>query len=650
MKKSKLLLQISTLLIGLVLIFELTGSYMNEYTSAFSRINVKSTNEYSSNELIQFVLENKPENIDMFVATTKSRSEVMTEAVYYASTDVKQMLEDEYDIKPGVYRSIFSQNLKITYEDLLCVETENNFVPVYFLGDTQDINSFIDNVNKQTSLNLELVEPYNLNHSNQKVFLIWGLAVFLLLSLTIYDVACQRKEATVRAIYGEKISSIVIKNILIDFFICCASVFVLISVLKLFYGNFVFGYQTLLALLVFIILNSLIYLSLFKINLKKDLSSRDSGKGVLYSSYLLKLLSTGVTLALLLISLTSFKQSFQFVNSSKMYNDFSNKSFVQVIPDELSGEDYFDGIEKLESLSNQIYVDKFEESEPILLSKDFGFYEDCSGVLVNKYAKEYVINSFPEIDEDTDITFFVREEYRDESVFQRIVENYTLNGEFSSEVVYYTDNRTLNVLSDRFEDDNLSVENPLLVYFNLDKDEWNILLSEKPDVISNSFRNIAFASEVVVTKSLSSDYELNAGELIITKFSEQYQEQFKVALMRAAASLVMLILTLVFDIQITKMALSMKFKAHGKEFAIKKVSGYSDFQLYLGTVVTNFIIYAIGAIAIIVFIHFESMAISMPILIAGIAVTLMIEVISFAYMLKKMCIDRVQKTLKGGML
>lgn len=634
-------------MIGIVFVFELTGSYINEYTSYFSCINVESNDKYSVNDLMHLILENLPEDIDVFVATAESRSEVKTEMLYYSDSDVRKILVDEYNIKPGVYRSVFSSDVEITYKDLLSVETENNFVPMYFLGNVQDIKSFVDSINTELDLDLKLTEPYNLNRSNQKVFIIWCVIDFLLLVLTVYDVAYQKKEVVIKAIYGESILSIVIKNILIDLLINFLSVFTLISILKLFYGNFIFERQTLLSFLIFIFFNSLIYFFFFKINLKKDLSGCDSGYGILHFSYFLKFLSTGITFALLLITLTSFIQSFQLVNSSKMYNDFSNKSFVQVIPDELSGEDYFAGIEKLESVINQIYLDKFETAEPILLSKDFEFDNNCYGVLANKYAEKYVIDSFSEI-KDADITFFVREEYKDKSVLTNLIDSYTLNGLLSSEIVYYSNIRTISVLNDQFMNENLSVENPLLVYFNIEKNKWDLLLKRKSDSISNSFRNIAFNSDSISVKRLTEDYNLNNGELIITGFSEQYREQFEIAVLKTAANVILLILTLLFYIQITNITLSMKIRSHGKEFAVKKVNGYSDFQLYFHTTVVDLIIYITCIIGIIIFMNFENISISIIILSVGVIVTLIIELVSFLYMLKKICVDRVQKILKGG--
>ena len=235
-------------------------------------------------------------------------------------------------------------------------------------------------------------------------------------------------------------------------------------------------------------------------------------------------------------------------------------------------------------------------------------------------------------------------------MLSKLIESFCKNYGLNEKTVLYAKSMKVSVLDNEFNSENMESDNPIVFYFNIDSSMWKTLLDDKNEMLQGNFQSIAFNLNESDIEDIKKNFSLNSNELIITNFDEQYNTQLGIVKAKTAACMVMLVFTMIFELQISKIALTMRYISHGKEYALKKVSGYGNIQIHLGSILAEIFTLLCAASLSLAFIRREGLEIAPGSVTAGITTELFFCVVSFCIMLKKTGIDRVNKILKGGML
>lgn len=653
MKRNKFFLQITILVLTFFLCFEQSSAYIDDIMWTMPVVSVKSTEEMSAEEIVNYIIQkSEKEDVDIFVSDLKSRSDIVDESDIYSSEKVRHLLKKKYKISSGKYNSAFGTGVQIKFNDLKKFRTENDFVSVFFLCEPSEAEAFVKQVNYELSeygVKAELNRYDRGTPSEKKIALIWSIALVALLILTVYDVSYQKKESTVKAIHGENLAHIVFKNIASDFLIYSVTALVLFLIFRYLYGNYPFVKETIIFVGIIEILNSLCYFALLNVNIKKDLSVNAENGVTYYSSYILKLFSIFISMILIVLSFSSINHGISFFKTTKIYSEMSDKSFISIQPDELNDGDIFAAISVINDIGNKIYIDYYDSATPIMFSKALGF-GNSDIVVVNSNAEKY-LKSFFDFDSNyKGLLVFAPEKYKGDTLLQSVIENFYSDYGWKEKTVFYKESMEIPVLDNEFSVENMKSTNPIIFYFNIDSSMWKTLLSDKDDMLQGNFQTIAFDFTDSDIREIKKNYSLNANELIVTNFDEQYNAQLDIVRAKTAACVIMLAFTMIFEIQISKIALTMRYISHGKEYALKKVSGYSDIQIHFGSIFAEFVTLLCAASMSLFFIKKESLEFSNWSVAAAIAIEVIFCAASFCVMLKKTGVDRVNKILKGGML
>lgn len=288
MKKIKYITGAILFLMAFILIGEFFVWHLSSFSSAFPSTTLYLQEDQSAPELITDVkAAAKGSDVDVFAVKTKINSSFSMAVNIYGTENVKEYLENSKSISEGTFKSLILGIVNLNYFALEQLPEEDLPKTYFLIGEHEDNVLF-----KQA-----LIDKYAGNFPRQEnasagdftiIIGIWAIVFFLLLLLSLYDIALTKREAIVRMVSGEPLLSFVMANAIKDVLVFSSIFFVLLLTLKTFTVATYYLKTTITAFLVFLILNSLLYLNLLKTDFRKDVSSKQSAKRVLKLSYVYK--------------------------------------------------------------------------------------------------------------------------------------------------------------------------------------------------------------------------------------------------------------------------------------------------------------------------------------------------------------------------
>ena len=228
----------------------------------------------------------KDNDVSIFVVERKIESSFHVDVNIYAMPEAAEKLMSN-QIRDGNYKSLFLGDYSIRLREFSELSDPTKYTEFQLVGESENI----------TDLKKTLVDEYGgafpregyaSFNSGSAVMLVWGIVFAFLLLMTMYETAVKKKETVVRLISGQSIGHYAMKNILTDL-AAYTALFLSVGILSciMVNGDYCLG-RTLFMMVLFLILNSLVYLWLLSVNYKKDIAGRSGLKGVLKVSYIYK--------------------------------------------------------------------------------------------------------------------------------------------------------------------------------------------------------------------------------------------------------------------------------------------------------------------------------------------------------------------------
>lgn len=649
MKKVKFAVCVFLLLFCLALGGELYQMYLDDFTDGayyFSSVRMN----YDTDSDIQKKKEkitalSEKNNCTVFCAEKNvlgaSSSEI---TVYIPDAATEAEVKKQLSIAPGEYKSLFSGVTTVYFKDFYEAPDDMYF---YFFGAEESVW----NIKKEYSLSFNS-GPVK-RESPQSIPLLlplaWAAFGIILLFLTWFDIQFQKKENFVLVSLGKPVAHLIMKNAFKD----AAFLFGAVAALALVLSPFTYiAYRINISLLVFaafVLLNSLVYLTMLRYDMKMALSKSNFSTAVLSDCYVLKAISLIVTVAVLSANILIVSENGILLNRREYVAGYSGYSFLQLVDrstKNLSSAQMTKRDEFLYKVENEIMKKEYAEndmafSDIVLSGRDLDY------VVISENSAELLdgIKAVEGIDFSKDYYILLPEGCENpQEKTEKCKAMLEVTDKYSCEVLTYSENKSVF----HFTQTSYSTVN-----FKATASPVIILLSSSDMPVSSyvSFLDAMFNVTQEDIDYYKSKYKLEEKPMDIRVINVAERTEYAWAVLSrmtglsAALSLFMLLLELLMIITIAKL----EYITNSVELSLKKILGYSLTQRNRTMLLLNAFSVFIGVFTAVIIALLLKNSIWFMFLSVG-AVVFVIECIVICYYAAALEKTNVPKILKGGCL
>lgn len=575
------------------------------------------------------------DGVNCIVVTREKNSEIEFDLnIYMNATDLDNVIKDEWGIENSTYKSLLNGDTNINFIDigtLMYTEFQTNPY-IVSMDDSQYVYNML--CDKYCIREPEVIQV----DEADMIVLVWGLISVFLIILNVIEIISRKKEIQIRAVYGEDLVHIVIKEICYDFFL-----FELIYVLaRLFVFQFISGdYKSNLAFIIYqlgcaiaIFMNCLY----FRNDIKAVFSNVREKKSVLTYIFLLKVL----VFFAVTVTVAANMESIKLVLSDKRIETYTSQE----------NEDIFISIDKnqanqsLESdnIWNLLYEDYYKVINPKISCKIADGKNAI--IIVNENASNFLSENLKKIlrDKRNDeiVILTPRENLMSEEDVNGILSIYQLSGEKYT-ICQYKKEASVVCVSKEETITFSSEHNPIIIYCSN-----NVKLS---GTMFGAYGEAIYSISEKDLKELDNKLSIskNGYHIVVSRVSDlcEYQNSVIKRMIRFFSSLCILIILL--DIGITIAWLNLEYQMDGISYSVKKILGYLFVERNKSFFIRINVIEGLGLGMLCIIEHIIGGQNIKSILWMG-AIILLVENIIMMIVITKNESESLVKTLKGGSL
>jgi len=564
--------------------------------------------------------------------------------VYIPDAATEAEVKKQLSIAPGEYKSLFSGITTVCFKDFY-EATDNMYF--YFFGAEESIWNIKNDYNR--SFNSGTLKRESPQHIQWFLLLAWAAFGLVLLFLTWFDIQFQKKENFVLVSLGKPVSHIIIKNIFKDVGFLVAAAAALIFVLSPF--TYI-AYSINISLLLFgafLLLNSLVYLTMFRYDMKMALSKSNFSTAVLSDCYVLKAISLIVTVAVLSANILIISENGILLNRREYVAGYSGYSFLNVVDrstENLSSAQMTKREKFLYKVENEIMKKEYAEND-MAFSNIALSGRDLDYVVISENSAELLdgIKAVESIDFSKDYYILLPEGCENpQEKTEKCKAMLEVTDKQSCEVLTYSENKSVF----HFTQTSYSTVN-----FKATASPVIILLSSSDMPVSSyvSFLDAMFNITQEDIDYYKSKYKLEEKHMDIKVTNVAQRTEYAWAVLgrmtglSAALSLFMLLLELLMIITIAKL----EYITNSVELSLKKILGYSLFSRNKAMVLLNAFSVFIGVFTAVTVALLLKVGIWLLFLLVGLAI-FALECVTICYYSARLEKTNVPKILKGGCL
>ena len=471
--------------------------------------------------------------------------------VYVSSEKVKDQLAKSIGIINGEYNSLINGSVKIHIHPIseFRYDKLKRCTGVLICGDMKEASLFYDNLDQQ----FDVKQPDILQaDENDMIILVWSMVSAFMVLLAIGYVLHNKKEVLIREINGEDVTQIVITSVFSDVIIYEVAYIMATWIMSRFISG---DYKPHLAFIIYetgVIISALMNLIYLKSDVRSVFANVTAGKGTMVFLYMLKTLVFAIAVVSIAGNLDSLKKARMSVNADGVPEVFRESVFLS-----LKGNSDTDRNWK------EIYTYHSDDLRPVIDLNITGGKNPI--VIVNQYALQLMPEKIQQtVRVRNHITVFAPKNYDTlKEDVEGVAEMYMLHGIREYDTRLYS-HQNIPVIKATGMD--MAID-PVIIYCPED-------IRLKSSAVSND-KNIIYHVSVKRMKELLNDYGIAKNDAVISSAYEvmQYNMNFMVRLVRFLSSFCILII--IMDTVTTITMTDMQYRAHGMEFAIRKILGES---------------------------------------------------------------------------
>ncbi|TGE39612.1 hypothetical protein E4K67_00970 [Desulfosporosinus fructosivorans] len=589
MKKLKLiviywLITIGFIFNGELFILYLDGFQESYYQSGFDFVNREAVIE--EKEVIQdFLNAGKTYDVDFFFVDSTIVSAYNKQITIFGTPNALKNLEDN-GIFEGKHNSLFMGETQVRYADFSNIKTMEKFKDCYYIGDQS----------QQETMRLfkaSLVGKYGgglpkLFRSDKETWLnllaVWSIVFGLILLLTIYEIISLKKEIMVRITLGEDVRAVFGKNALADIGILVSAFLSVPFILSLLSNsNVLFKIKALaLSFLVFMIANTLINAAVLRVNFKKDIAARRSGGGLLTANYILKTMTTILTLIVLSSNFTILAQGYLMYKQGDFFSEHKDYSYYQLNyrVDNHLGKTISD-----DDMINQEFYKRFQNYSLQYNDLTANFSSPYPIILINRNSFEEisrVSNALSEAVKSADDDYYIlipsgiSEDSQEYAIAEEIFTVFlgrNIDSSTKIKTKVYDGDISLVGIHNMGKYVSRPMVNPIILFNNtlqqIDEsqagNDMYYAYSTMYDIPEQDFNNFI------------AEYQLSDQIMVKSNALDVYEHNWAIIARNMKLVVILSIFLLALEIALISFIIKLEYQFNAMELALKKVLGYSLF-------------------------------------------------------------------------
>lgn len=654
MKKIKITLSLIVIFIGLIFVGELNIFYLENFANDLPNTTIIYQQGLNHQKMKDEVLESaKNNNVDFFVikhdiVSTSEKNLI----IYQSDPAIKNFLSKEKGVNSKEYKSIFFGKVNVKFDDYKNIsdsdlEVNNNY---FVLGSHKDIKNF----------KLSLIDKYAGNHPifpevrNSYDYTIYGLWIVifgLCLIFTAIYVKTRKKDVFIKTMYGESRLYIILKESLIDLFSICGLAILIQQILKTYTNTEFYKGTFYLMLGIFALLNFLMYLPFYKIQVGKIY--KDKSKLTLTALYLLKTISVILVSLFIAMNVVMVKEAVEFISQENFFKEHKEYYYTNIgyIPRENANSEAQFDIEDNARIKEIFYLKNFKDFEPMILA-NFAEYDNDEMVLANANSIDYIksqIKSLKENKFSDKLYYLVPEDKKGkqdlDSLDLRLQNYFDENEVKEKQVIYYDDNAKIIAIDDLLPLNSKISKNPIIILDN-SKPHFN-----EENIKGNPFkttydRDIMYKIDEDKFDDFINEYnlesEIHGKSNAYDTFMEGKLKMQRLLKMSIVISLILIVLEFIIITTLIKL----EFRMNAYSISIKKILGYNIWERYKRLLLFP-LIGSIIAVITFSIINYNFNLVPYTYGISIIAIIFIIEQILIRYEIRKIENHNIQLVLKG---
>lgn len=652
MKRVRFVLAIFLFLLAFIFTAELYQNYFRNFYGQFYYFLLE---EKQDRGAIRELLETAAEKKDMGVFAVKSQTitALSTELDVYANEKAVQILESEYDIAAGEYKSFFAGTTKVNFHSFEGIEADNTIETFYFTGTMDEVYSVKTIVN-QVHATSYIHEGYS-EGNNWMIWGVWGLVFGILLVVGWVVIQFEKKENFIKISMGMSSRKIITRNIVTDLTMFLILMFGMKAVLG---REISLNYRIegiMLLFFGFLVIQTLINIIGFRYDYKEIIYGANISMKTLGNCYVLKMISVMlavISLAICIGLISYHWPYFKMYDEIKKYKEYSFLSYNIDYSDQREDEVLEQVIARKEV---NLFYEMYKNKNMALAVSNMKSSDNITFCQVNEntVGVEKLIDGKTEDNFHGVYVLIPKSVENKDEIADRIVESANCNYEgFNSDleyriITYDTDFNLLyfDTMASDLEFGFETVENPVMLMASFD---FSGLDYENAAVYLNGIQgDIMYKLNGMTASEIEETYGVK--DVVITGVQERC-EQYKAAILRVVIlNVVICLFMLLLEVTIIMTIIRMEYTVNAKELAIKKILGYSVMKKNGFLFITN-VISAIAALVLVLVYSAMYDVASFPLIFLSAGILLFMEVILiYGYVIKT---ERTQTTkiLKGGSL
>ncbi len=648
MKKTKFWVTLLLLLFCFVLNSEFYQSYLTGFLDDFSMA-VLETEENTDARLFQKIDEvSQKTGRPLFVAVTETAVNGKTDIELFCSENAEKLLKQQYGLKEGSYKAPLLGETEMHFEKLPEADASAKQICLY----TRGSKSELIRLNQRLSEFCSLEGFSERGHSNEKGFSVGLFLVFVLFYVLIsaLDLQFRKKEIFLKISLGQSKGRAVLENSALDAAVLFLCFFLLRALLKpFFYTDYNLPvYIGLLALSA--ILNTCLYLSIYRIRYKEILYGGNIGEATVSNCYLVKVASMVLTVTLLCGNLALLSVNLQPLWHEKDVQPYKTKAFVSLLP-AVRTEENFQKTEEmygallLNGLRQNMATFSFREcsaesDREIILSNDASLFVQSGMEQPLPTEQSFVVLPY-DCDLKTESDAMVLEQCK-------AVLSMDLGVTCEDLPIYHAKKPSKALFFHLNDRKNAQMgygvsENPIFIYCKTEKEIAEAV--EAKELYNPQARYALYQSSYLEQTHL--EKEGIKTEIFSAKgvFAAHKSGISRTVML----SIVMIALQLCIDLSMISVLIRFEYSAHAVELSLKKLMGYSVFSKNKSLIFLNLYAAAIGVMTAVLIFYLLGLPYKKLAVVTGFGV-LLAESLLLLWRLHRFEKTKVIQILKGGAL
>lgn len=598
-------------------------------------------------------------DVTIFTRSSKIVSTQKTEITYYTNSNDMKQLMDFIGIREGVVRSTIFADIYIEYKQFHELDITKTISSWGLIGNEEQCNDFIKDLSQINGYAVSKLTPTSKSIDMYIPYLLYVILIAVMLLSSYIDAIFQKKEIAVRVLHGDTALRYYKKNICTDTIAYTVIYFVLYNAILKYTAVMAWYKNITWMLLLLCLLNCLMYIPILNFNSREIIYGHQHTKKLSSIMFAIKaasavIISVMMTLiCLILPEITRYNKASDFFKSKNNYmlltflnnNENINNNFELLMENKNK---------RLTAVNNFINHRTSNSICIANISKDLDTMSEQNAIYCNYRALSYLKSIIPEIKEQDlltkDCLILIPKTMNAEqekrafdcllNEFEQI-ENYRPNDTQVEKIKYHSKDQVLSL----FVDGNVQfsyLDDPIICIASDTISKYNI----EPNYYILSDRMLYGIDNVEQTKIF---FDNSPVKVVGINAYEQYKADLNSYVSLIIASGILSLLMIVFHISVTSILIRLEYELNAKEFALKKIIGYSIFRKNKKLFIKSVAVFTLILIVEVIY-AITSQSISTGIAIILSLLLFVLDLLLLSYQIIRIERKQLIKILKGGAL